>query len=159
MGKLPECQKTSNYLNVSFPFPTCLLNLILNMEISLFLIYWRFPSVTSRKAALACVSCGQKITLKSTAFIWRERGGRQEPRGWITGNFLCTGSGICQESVSGKSPQSRCALGLQSLWVVLKALSQLGQGSQSQHTPSQTLLPPSPQGQGTSEAVPGWEGL
>lgn len=24
MGKLPECQKTSNYLNVSFPFPTCL---------------------------------------------------------------------------------------------------------------------------------------
>lgn len=24
MGKLPECQKTCNCLNVSFPFPTCL---------------------------------------------------------------------------------------------------------------------------------------
>lgn len=97
MGELPESQKTSNYLNVFFPFPTCLSELDLCGNISVADLL-KVPFSDQQRGCSVCVSCGQKITLKSTMFICRE----QEPRDGSPKTSSAQGAGM------GGSARKKC---------------------------------------------------
>lgn len=159
MGKLPECQKTSNYLNVSFPFPTCLSELDFkhgNISVPDLL---KVPISDQQKGCSGVRLLWAKDNFKKHSFYLE----RAEWEAGATGMDHWKLSLHRERDLPGKCvrkiPSEQMCFGFAESLSGIEGTFPTRQGSQSQHTPSQTLLPPPPQGQGTSEAVPGWEGL
>lgn len=111
--------------------------------------------MTSRKAALVCVSCGQEITFKKLC-VYLERAEWEAGATGMDHQKLSLHREQGWEDLPGKMCQEsplRADVGIAESLGDIKGTFPTRAG---QAKPAQTLLPPPPQGQGTSEAVPGW---